>query len=209
VGLIVIGNLTTAKSENMRVVNHNDKYQLPFQKNRETAFDGYFREYYAPLCFFAFKMLGDQPAAQDIVEDSFVKLWERREIMERLGSIPSYLYTTVKNACIDQLRAQARKRNGIAELGINTPAFEQSVFYKIIEAEVLRQLTTAKANLPPKAKRVVELFYFENKSYSEIAALMGISVNTVKNQKIRALKLLRKQFPYLTALLYLLEEHRG
>ena len=53
------------------------------------------------------------------------------------------------------------------------------------------------------------MFYFEHKSYQEIAEELGISISTVKNQKIRAVKILRKQFPYIALFLFLLEQNKG
>jgi RNA polymerase sigma-70 factor (family 1) len=193
----------------MQITKKEEKRFVSFQKGEEKGFDFFFKEYYASLSFFAFKILNDEAAAQDIVSDCYIKLWQRKEIFDTPGSIKSYLYTTVKNACIDLLRYNKRIQEHQKELSFLSPNFEQSVFHKIIEAEVIRLLVIARAKLPSKAKRVFEMFYFENKSYQEIAEELDISIHTVKNQKIRAIKLLRKQFPYITLFLYILEQNRG
>lgn len=193
----------------MQATKKEEKSFVSFQKGEEKAFAFFFNEYYACLSFFAFKILKDDAAAQDVVSDSFVKLWERREKIDKPESIRSYLYTTVKNACIDLLRSKNKVRRYEEETLAGPHEWEQTILNKLIEAEVLRHLVAARAKLPDKTKRVFEMFYFENKSYQQIAEEMNISIHTAKNQKIRAIKILRKQFPYIVLFLYLLEQNRG
>jgi RNA polymerase sigma-70 factor (family 1) len=180
-----------------------------FQRGEELGFEFFFNEFYAALSFFAYKILNDQAAAEDVVSDCYVKLWERREIFDKPGSIKSYLYSAVKNASIDVLRRNKRMQKHLREFSVLSPQFEQSVFHNLIQAEVLRIVASERARLPTKTKRVFEMFYFENKSYQEIAEELGISINTVKNQKIRALKILRRQFPYISLFLFLLEQGKA
>lgn len=193
----------------MQVTKTEEKKFVSFQKGEQKGFEFFFNEYYSCLSFFAYKILKDDAAAQDVVSDSFVKLWERRGMIDKPGSVKSYLYTTVKNACIDLLRSNERLRKHQTEIVAVSYEWEQTILHKMIEAEVLRHLVAARAKLPTKAKRVFEMYYFENKSYQQIAEELGISIHTVKNQKIRAIKLLRKQFPYITLFLYLLEQSKG
>jgi RNA polymerase sigma-70 factor (family 1) len=193
----------------IQTIKKEEKRFVSFKGGEEKGFDFFFNEYYAALSFFAFKILNDEAAAQDIVSDCYIRLWQRKEVFDAPGSIKSYLYTTIKNACIDLLRSNKRIQEHQKELSLLSPKFEQSIFHKLIEAEVMRLIVIARAKLPTKARRVFEMFYFEDKSYQEIAEELGISINTVKNQKIRAVKLLRKQFPYITLFLYILEQHKG
>ena len=193
----------------MQTTKKEEKKFAGFKKGEQKGFEFFFKEYYAALSFFAFKILNDEPAAKDVVQDCYVKLWERKEVFDAPGSIKSYLYTAVKNACIDLLRSNKRIQEHQKELSLLSPGFEQSIFHKLIAAEVMRLIMIEKAKLPTKAKRVFEMFYFEDKSYQEIAEELDISIHTVKNQKIRAVKLLRKQFPYIALFLYILEQHKG
>lgn len=193
----------------MEVTKKEEKKFVSFQKGEERGFEFFFNEYYACLSFFAFKILKDDAAAQDVVSDSFVKLWERREKIDKPDSIRSYLYRTVKNACIDLLRKKEKVRRHESEILGGSQEWEQTILHKMIEAEVLRHLVAARAKLPVKTKRVFEMFYFENKSYQQIADELDISIHTAKNQKIRAIKILRKQFPYIVLFLYLLEQNKG
>lgn len=193
----------------MQVTKMEEKKIVSFQRGEEKGFAFFFNEYYACLSFFAFKILKDDAEAQDVVSDSFVKLWERRDTIDKPGSVKSYLYTTVKNACIDLLRSRERTRKHENEVSVLSEVWEQTILHRMIEAEVLRHLVAAKAKLPVKTKRVFEMFYFENKSYQQIADELEISIHTVKNQKIRAVKQLRKQFPYIVLFLYLLEQNKG
>jgi RNA polymerase sigma-70 factor (family 1) len=193
----------------IQATKKEEKRFVSFKRGEQKGFEFFFREYYSALSFFAYKILSDEDAAKDVVQDCYVKLWERKEVFDAPGSIKSYLYTTVKNACIDLLRRNKRIQKHQKELSLSSPNFEQSIFHKMIEAEVMRLIVIARAKLPIKAKRVFEMFYFEDKSYQEIAEELDISIHTVKNQKIRAVKLLRKQFPYIALFLYILEQHKG
>lgn len=193
----------------MELTKKEEKKFISFQKGEEKGFAFFFNEYYACLAFFAFKILKDDAAAQDVVSDSFVKLWQRREKIDKPDSIRSYLYTTVKNACIDLLRSKEKMRRHEVEMLAGSYEWEQNILHKMIEAEVLRHLVAARTKLPVKTKRVFEMFYFENKSYQQIAEELEISIHTAKNQKVRAIKILRKQFPYIVLFLYLLEQHKS
>ncbi len=113
----------------MHITKTEEKKFVSFQKGEERGFDFFFNEYYACLSFFAFKILRHDAEAQDVVSDSFVKLWERRKMIDKTGSIKSYLYTTVKNACVDILRRREGSRkleNEISALSNELKFFEPS-----------------------------------------------------------------------------------
>src|SRR3954469_8578611 len=81
-------------------------YVQAFQRGEEKGFTYFFNELYPALLYFAFRIIDDKPAAKDIVEESFIKIWERHTTFTHNKVIKSWLYTTVRNACIDWQRKQ-------------------------------------------------------------------------------------------------------
>ncbi|MGZ3837487.1 MAG: RNA polymerase sigma-70 factor [Flavisolibacter sp.] len=174
--------------------NPSDPFFL-FQKGKEEGFEHYFRAHYGPLTYFAYRHLQDRENAEDVVEDSFVKLWDRRELMKSGLTIKAYLYSTVRNACIDILRREKRKVIYLEESARASEKEDLPVLHRIIEAETMHQIHLAIEALPAKCGRVFRMFYLEGKSLQEIADELQVSFNTVKSQKQRALEIIRIKLP--------------
>jgi len=179
----------------MQSHNPNIK-ELQFQAFKAgdiTGFNYLFNLYYRPLCYFAFTLLQDQSVAEEIVDDSFLKLWKRQQLYDKEILIKAFLYSTVRNASLSRLRkckTQARYRDDFNYL---TDKSEHSIQEDIIRAETLNLVYQSLNILPRKCLKVFELFYLENKTYEEIAAELKLSVNGVRNHKMRALMLLKSK----------------
>jgi RNA polymerase sigma-70 factor (family 1) len=182
--------------------NTQDALQALIQ-GKEEGVDYFFGEYYTPLCFFASSLVNDNCLAEEITSEAFIKLWERRESLAMAGSIKSWLYSTVRNACIDHLRKVKRLR--VNEQGLQTTnTIEQSVLHTIVETETVQQIVHTIDRLPPQCGRIFKLFYLYGKSYKEIAKELNLSPQTVRNQKQRAAKLIKKMITPLALLVFLL-----
>ena len=186
----------------MRIVDLNSEEEnlRAIQNGDEQGFNHLFRQYYAPLTYFAQSIINERELAEDIVEDTFVKLWERPEILSRPGSIKSYFYTTVRNACIDHVRKVKRMNAYSAEIKNTETIEEKPIIHRIIEAETMHMIYQALETLPPKCGQIFKMFYLQGKQLNEIASELGLSLSTVKSQKGRALELLRKRLPELCLL---------
>jgi RNA polymerase sigma-70 factor (family 1) len=124
-------------------------------------------------------------------EDAFTKLWQSRQTLATEGSIKAWLYSAVRNASIDHLRKVKRLR--VSESGLQSATtIEQSVVHTIIQTETIDHIVQTIGKLPPQCRRIFRLFYLQGKSYNEIAQELNLSPQTVRNQKQRATKLLRK-----------------
>ncbi|MFL5738619.1 MAG: RNA polymerase sigma-70 factor [Flavisolibacter sp.] len=172
--------------------------------SEEEVFNQLFRKYFPPLTWFAQSIVGDLESAKDLVEDSFVKFWERREILSRPGNIKSYLYTSVHHTCIDFLRKQKRISLHQSQITLLQESEERPVFYQIIAAETLNEIITALNYLPPKCSLVFKMYYLQGKTLDKIASELRLSVSTIKSQKGRALNLLKKRLSGLTLISVLL-----
>ena len=160
-------------------------------RGREEGIEFFFQEYYTQLCYFAGTLLNDECLSQEIASDAFTKLWQNRQSLATEGSIKSWLYSTVRNACIDHLRKVKRLR--VSESGLQSAnTIEQSVLHTITQTETIKQIVYTIDKLPPQCGRIFTMFCIQGKSYNEIAKELNLSTQTVRNQKQRAAKLLRK-----------------
>jgi RNA polymerase sigma-70 factor (ECF subfamily) len=148
-------------------------------------------------------MIGDKQEAEDVVQNAFVSYWNCKD---NLGSEPtvvkSFLYTTVRNSCVDLLRHRLVVQNFRDQLE-EDPIEENFVENEIIRTEVLSEIFNAIELLPSGCRQVLEMSYLEGKKNHEISKELGVSTNTVKTQKQRALRLLRLKLSS-TALVFLL-----
>ena len=158
-----------------------------FQRGEEAAFDCLFREYFSALSYFANRIISNPDTAQDLVQDCFVQLWQRRERLSHINAIKSYLYSSVRNQCLKHLEKQKRK------VGLNEPdRNEPSIEVAVIAAETARELYQFIDSLSPSLRQIIRLYYLEGKSNKEIAAQLNIEPDTVTRQRLRAIMALRK-----------------
>lgn len=166
-----------------------------------------FEMYYSRLVYFSAQMVGCQETAEDIAQEAFIKYWNQKsDIAPHPLAIKNYLYSTVKHASLNVARHQRVKANYAAGLSDNLTASEENLENAIIHAEVLAQLHSALSTLPANCQRISRMCYLDGMKNQEVANELGISVNTVKTQKQRALQLLRLRLnPDLYALLAILQ----
>lgn len=159
----------------------------------QSAFEDIFRHFYPSLCFFAGRFLANHAIADEIAQDSLLKVWERRNEFENLESVKAFLYISTKNACFDEINKQERKLNRDHRYYLSTPEVESAVDEDIIYAELLRDLAQAIDQLPVQCRKIMKMLFQEEKKTKEIARELNISISTVNNQKSRAIVLLRKK----------------
>lgn len=168
--------------------------ELPTNANNDKESRLYIKQlfdlYYTRLCYFAHKLIGNKEDAEDIVQDAFVAYWKKQTDFDNEPSIKSFLYLTVKNACLNVIRHENVAKR-FAESQDTTSLEDEKITDQIIRSEVAGEIYTAITALPPGCRQVLTLAYFEGLKNDEIAQELDISVNTVKTQKARALQLLR------------------
>lgn len=158
-----------------------------FRKGEEKAFDQLFREYFAPLSYFAHGLIQQQADAEDIVQDCFIALWKRRQQLTHIESIKSYLYTSIRYQCLKYLRKKRKQLDNTSDLPT-----EPTVEALIISADTARQLYQLIQTLSPSLQDVIRLYYLEGKSNHEIAGILHIDPESVSRQRLRGLIALRK-----------------
>lgn len=167
-----------------------------------TIAESLFREYYARLCHYAFQFTGDAEQARDIAQECFVSyLAQQAQVSDQPAAIRSFLYSSVRNACLNAIRHNKVVEKFVQEQVSRSPEVEAGAIHSIIRTEVLAAVHEALQSLPEECGRIVRMGYIEGLKNQQIAKMLNISVNTVKTQKRRGLQLLRLRLPPETYLL--------
>lgn len=168
-------------------MNRNDLY---------VQFRQLFRTLYKPLTQYAYSLVLDHAIAEDIVQDVFVRIWEKHAAIIESPQARPYLYRAVRNACFNHLGA--KKKTPLHSLSDMDPAEEDSLTWTVTEEPVegdipnyRELLKQAIEQLPEKCKEVFLLSRTGKLSNQKIADQLGISIKTVNNQTWKAMKLLR------------------
>jgi RNA polymerase sigma-70 factor (ECF subfamily) len=183
----------------MSIELHSDE-QLMFRINNddEQALEMLFRKYYPALVRFAKEIVKSKDQAEDMVQEVFVKIWDKRKTITVNTQAKSYLFVAVKNHCFNQLKLNERKywmEDGMEDdIRISTTEGHNRMDEKNLE----HQIRTAIDALPPKCGLIFKMSRFEEKTYKEIAETLGLSVKTIENQMGKALSLMRTSLaPYM------------
>lgn len=160
----------------------------------EHAYELFFHQSFLRLCQFANKFLNNPEEAKEVVQETFISLWEKRDIIDPEESLLSYLFKIIQNKCVNKLRhKQVEDRYAevfrlvYIEHGDISPA--ESLFALELDESINRIV----AGLPPQCRKVFELSRYDGLRYSEIATAMNISVKTVEAHISKALKILRDE----------------
>lgn len=159
----------------------------------ERAFDALFRHYSALVYRFAYSYLKARPEAEEIVQECFLKIWEKRAQIHDDVPLKGYLFTVAHHAVLNQLR---RRQHHLRFQAYTTAAAPQQpqVGNEAEFAELETLYRSALAQLPPKRREIFELSRQQGLSYPEIAQQLNLSVKTVEAQMSHALKFMREYF---------------
>ena len=155
------------------------------------AFEELYIGYKEPALRFCNSILKDLEESENIIQEVFIKIWNRRNTINPELNFTSYLFTIIKNRVFDHLK-EIKKNEFLRER-----YWEKVLEYKEDENEVKEErfakVKVAVDNLSVKRKEIIKLNYEEGKSYEEIANQLNISKNTVKNQLVKAKQVIRRQ----------------
>lgn len=152
-----------------------------------------FKTYYQPLCHYACTFLHDKEDAEEIVQSTFLLVWERRENLAIRTSVKPYLYAMVRNACLNVLKHNKIKQRHAGEEMALADRSHDAVMHTISSIELEQRIRLAMDELPEQCRVVFKLSRFEELKYSEIAEQLNISVKTVENHMGKALRMMREQ----------------
>ncbi len=163
-----------------------------------------FKLYYKPLCIYALKYLPSFDDAEDIVQEIYTSFWDKKQGTSFSGSLCSYFFGAVHKSCMEY--ARQHNRIVLLEPTDNYSELSEETDFFLGEEQELRhqQLKDALDRLPEKCRLVFIAIVLDNLQYKEVAEMMHISINTVKTQYTRALKLLRNMLDNIIFTLLLL-----
>jgi RNA polymerase sigma-70 factor, ECF subfamily len=162
------------------------------------SFEHLFRELFKPLCGFAMKYVKDLDEARNLVHEVFITVWEKFDSLPSDTNYRSYLYTAVRNRCLNHLRDTKK------HLSIEKAEHKMTEENSSMEtAELEREIELAINSLPEKCRMVFEFSRMEGLKYGEIAEKMGISVKTVEAQMSKALTVLRAHLSEFMSLIFI------
>lgn len=162
-------------------------------KRDRAVFDYIFNYYYSALCVFSLKYLSDRDAAEDLVQDFFVSLWIESSGLEIKSSLKSYLFTSIRNRCIDLHKHQKVAEKYRASILFSDRGEESATEHFLAESELRQALENGFSKLPPRCREIFEMNRLKGLSNQEIAEKLGLSKRTVELQISNALKILRKE----------------
>lgn len=164
-----------------------------------------YKKFYVRLHRYALTFLGDEDEATDVVGEVFLQIWESWQVGATINerkNIAAYLYTRVRNSCLDHLRHRKAIDNYNTFLKATSP-FTTDAEVEDFEKRMTR-LREAIENLPPSDRRVLKAVYFEHLSYKEAAERLEMSENMIHKHMTKAFRQLRemsKNYDYVLLLL--------
>ncbi len=192
-----------AHSNYLSLVNVSPEITTAFLQGDVRAYEITYKELFKPLFIYALSILNDQAKAEGIVQNVFLKLWEKKETLEIQSSLKAYLYKAVHNHSLNEIKHRKVKQQYDTHLTHTmthkeTDSAERNASLKQLEGK-LRQ---ALSELPEQCRTVFQMSRFEDLKYKEIAERLSISPKTVENHMGKALKLLRgKLSDYLVSIM--------
>lgn len=184
--------------------NHEDKiiaYQMKLkddgywlfqqmQHGDHAAFEALFYLYYRELCFFTEWHVRSKECAEELVSDLFIKLWEKRAVLQ-ITNIRPYLYQAAKHNALNYLRKSKLVTEPIESHTHLQQSEAEGPYQQLLLKESHKEMNSLIDSLPERRKLIFVMSRIDGLSYSEIADLLDISIRTVEDQMFKAVKSLR------------------
>jgi len=166
------------------------------RRGDERVFGKLYRTFYTPLCSIANRIINDRQAAEEIVQDVFSKMWSDRHTIEIHTSLNSYLFRSVKNHAINELKRRQTTRASLIHTAshelwdtlVDTSESHDFIIEHMISEDMQKEVSVAIESLPRQCRQVFQLSRVDYKSNDEIASMLSISKNTVKSHLLNAIK---------------------
>ena len=170
-------------------------------KDIQNSFDRIYVMYYSRMLRFAKEYVVFEEDAENVVQDVFLLLWEKREVLDIRISLVSYLFSLVKNRSLDYLRHKVVAEEYKQELSFKLMSLEQLNYTFSSEEDIEKVIANAIDKLPERCREIFLKSRIEGMKYREIAEELNISLKTVENQMNIAYKKIRAElkdyFPLL------------
>lgn len=167
-------------------------WQQQIARGDERGFDHLFRHFYLHLVSFAVDLVKVRPAAEEIVSDVFVKIWQKKADILLIEKLKIFLFVAVRNQCYNYLRSHSLWHVTVSPDNVTILSNAYNPEEDMAFRELQHRLNQAVEQLPHQCKQVFKLIKEDGLTYKEVAVILGISPRTVETQLFRAVKKLRK-----------------
>lgn len=162
------------------------------------AYAEIYERYFQPLFVFAYKKIRDEEIAKDMVQELFIRVWERRENLAENKNLPAYLFVAIRNKVFDHFNHHAVENKYIQFLENYVPSNRLGeADYKIREKQLAEYIERQIQALPKKMRRMFEMSRKEHLSHREIATALETSENNVSTQIMNAIRILKAKLSTL------------
>jgi RNA polymerase sigma-70 factor (ECF subfamily) len=175
------------------------KVLVHLKEGDSNAFESVFKFWYEPLVHFAEEYLSDLETARNIVQNIFMKLWEKHGLIDPDSNLRAYLYIATRNACLSHLRHLRlenayfeKSRKNYEDLQLNYEALEELKMEQIDFANLERLIQDTIDSLPERCREVFMMSRYDDMKNKEIAEKLNISVKAVEANITRAMNKLRE-----------------
>jgi RNA polymerase sigma-70 factor (ECF subfamily) len=167
----------------------SDKILLShIKEDDQQALEALFEKYYTQLCDFAFQYVRSFDLTEEVVTDVFFKIWQKRDTITCTGNFKAYLYTAVRNQALDLLKKEERPLDSLDALPPETASDQYQPDEELLFKEFKNYIEGLINTLPPRRKLIFKMSRLEGFTYREIADILSISIHTVQNQMVEAVK---------------------
>lgn len=177
----------------MKLIDSLNEHELlrEFCEGDEAAFDFFYQMYSLRIYRKLLKMVKVDVIAQELLQDVFVKIWEKRHLVDPAQSFRSYLFRIAENSVFDFYRKLGRDEQLQYDIRMRTPEGYTHTEDVLSLKETENSINQAISQLSKKQKQVFILCKLEGKSYEEVSRLMGISISTVNGHIVNASKFIK------------------
>lgn len=167
-------------------------------------FEEVFKTHFKSLHAYAFTMVKDEMLAEEMVQNVFCKLWEKKDRLQINSSATAYLYRSVYHECLNHLKHQKVRSAYQQYMSAQPEGDTIPAASKLQMGELEWHLNKALGELPEQCRTIFQMSRFEELKYQEIADRLGLSIKTIENQMGKALRLLREKLADFLPLLLLI-----
>ena len=173
-------------------------------KDDKHSFQKLFESCYAPLCLFAKRYIEDLNVREDIVQEVFFQLWEKRKNISVNTSTRNYLIACVKNICLNQIKREYYKEEFQEEFAKRVPLYSNDTDNMYSYQELSEKLRAALDKLPVEYRIAFEMSKLENRDLGEIASVLNVSTRTVERYRDKSIQILKEELKdFLPLFIYL------
>lgn len=180
----------------MNIIHSYDETALLRQlaEGSESAFEAIYNKYADSVRQFIVQYIKSPELADDLSQEVFMKLWEKRTQLSEIKSLKAYLFIMARNHSLNTLKRAANEDVLMAEMIRHYPMASNDAQDELLLKEYKKHLHCILDSLPPKTREVFYLCRECEKSYEEVATLLGISMNAVKKHMVRSMKVYKESF---------------